>query len=530
MRYARFLLLGLLALAVPATGEATTASTPTFTPPELMDTIAIGAGGMGVAVDPVTNRVFVSNYHADTISIIDGVTDTVVATIPVGDRGPSSIAVDSDSGRIFVGNMDIPSISVIDGGSDSLIETIPLALPFPAGVAIALNPVTDRIYVTNLLYGTVSAVDANTGAVIATIDVGQGPVGVDVDPIAGRVYVANAISDSVSVIDAGTNTVISTIDVGSGLNPMALVVNPLRGRVYTANVDINAQETGSVSIIDTATGQVTATIPATSNQPGGGNGHGLWVDPATDLVYVTDTPSTNPGFLHIISGETASLLWSLDLDPLAEGVTFNPTNMRTYVAHGGASVSVFGREGDGDGDGFIDGAELYMGTDPLDVCADSPAEDAWPPDRDRDGDADVGDVIASFNGKIQNPADYDPRSDPNGDGDNDIGDVIILYGGGNVLTKCVAFTFTNDTSGDVDGIHIEWSAPIMAVFSALDSGLEGWSDRTLSGDGLTLDLARPVGDLPGGGGTLTVVVQAPLGGVAVATCQWTLDGVDRGTC
>jgi hypothetical protein len=69
------------------------------------------------------------------------------------------------------------------------------------------------------------------------------------------------------------------------------------------------------------------------------------------------------------------------------------------------------------------------------------------------------------------------------------------------------------------------------VFSALDSELEGWSNRTLSGDGLTLDMDRPdgQGDLANGG-QLTVVVQGPAAGVAVSACQWTLDGVDVGAC
>jgi hypothetical protein len=187
---------------------------------------------------------------------------------------------------------------------------------------------------------------------------------------------------------------------------------------------------------------------------------------------------------------------------------------------------------DDDGDGFTDAQERYMTTDELSGCPTdkltTKLHDALAPDRDHDGDADVGDIIQLFFGKIFNPAAYDARADADGDGDNDVGDILGLFFG-NIFIKCAEFRFTNNTGGIVDDIHIEWGAPVAAVFSALDSDLEGWSDRTLSGDGLTLDIARPVGDLTDGG-QLTIVVQGPKSGVAVSACQWTLDGVDQGAC
>ncbi|HEU4759062.1 MAG TPA: hypothetical protein VFT91_03675 [Dehalococcoidia bacterium] len=189
---------------------------------------------------------------------------------------------------------------------------------------------------------------------------------------------------------------------------------------------------------------------------------------------------------------------------------------------------------DDDGDGFLDTKENSMTTDPRDGCSsdttgNNEVPDAWPSDADDDRDADVGDVIASFNGKLGIPANYQPRSDFDGDGDIDIGDVIIGFGGGKIGTKCSVFTFTNTTGGAVDDIHITWMSPVAQVFSALDSDLQGWSNRTLSGDGLTLDMDRPdpQGDLPAAG-QLTVVVRGT--SPSVSTCQWTLEGVNKGAC
>jgi hypothetical protein len=188
-------------------------------------------------------------------------------------------------------------------------------------------------------------------------------------------------------------------------------------------------------------------------------------------------------------------------------------------------------DSDDDGDGFTDIRERSMATDDWGNCsAGAGGHDAWAPDRDRDGDADIGDVIANFMGKLFNPMAYDARSDPDADGDVDIGDVIRFYQG-NILTECAVFTFTNNTGGKVDNIHIEWSAPITAVFSALDSEPTGWPNRTISGGGLSLDAERPnkQGDLANGG-QLTIVVKIPMPGAAIISCQWALHGNDKGAC
>src|SRR5690606_10111281 len=67
-------------------------------------------------------------------------------------------------------------------------------------------------------------------------------------------YITNANSNSVSVIDTSTNTVIATIPVGTF--PYGVAVSPNGTRVYIIN------ELGNnVSVIDTTTNAVIATIP-----------------------------------------------------------------------------------------------------------------------------------------------------------------------------------------------------------------------------------------------------------------------------
>ena len=55
------------------------ASTNTVT-----NTITVGSGPYGIAVNKTTNTIYVNNCNANTVSVINGATNTVTATIPVG--------------------------------------------------------------------------------------------------------------------------------------------------------------------------------------------------------------------------------------------------------------------------------------------------------------------------------------------------------------------------------------------------------------------------------------------------------------
>ncbi len=74
-------------------------------------------------------------------------------------------------------------------------------------------------------------------------------------------YITNGDSNSVSVIDTDTNKVTATIPVGS--NPMGVAINPNGTKVYVVNANSN-----DISIIDTSTNKVTATVPVGSNPMG----------------------------------------------------------------------------------------------------------------------------------------------------------------------------------------------------------------------------------------------------------------------
>jgi YVTN family beta-propeller protein len=83
--------------------------------------------------------------------------------------------------------------------------------------------------------------------------------------LAQNAYITNRVSNSVSVIDTRTNAVTATIPISGGgpfgPHPGSVAVSPDGSKVYIANLEL-----GTVSVIDTATNTVTATIPGSGDR------------------------------------------------------------------------------------------------------------------------------------------------------------------------------------------------------------------------------------------------------------------------
>ena len=74
-----------------------------------------------------------------------------------------------------------------------------------------------------------------------------------VNPVTNKIYVANRGSDNVTVIDGATN---GTTTVAAGTSPLAVAVNPVTNKIYVAN-----QGSDNVTVIDGATNG-TSTVAA----------------------------------------------------------------------------------------------------------------------------------------------------------------------------------------------------------------------------------------------------------------------------
>jgi YVTN family beta-propeller protein len=150
-----------------------------------------------------------------------------------------------------------------------------------------IDSFTEYVYVSNTDDDTVSVINTETNAVVATIDVGDNPRGLDGTPNGQLVFVANRGDDTVSVINTGNNTVTKTISL-TGEQPYNLEVTPDGSNVYVVmkTYESGYGDLGTVSIIDVST------LTETSNKTlVGESSEGIAISPDGFSVYAVSRGS-----------------------------------------------------------------------------------------------------------------------------------------------------------------------------------------------------------------------------------------------
>jgi YVTN family beta-propeller protein len=66
-----------------------------------------------VAVDLDRNLIYTANTQANTVTVIDGASNTVLATLEAG-KAPYALAVNPASGKLHVANLDETAFTILD--------------------------------------------------------------------------------------------------------------------------------------------------------------------------------------------------------------------------------------------------------------------------------------------------------------------------------------------------------------------------------------------------------------------------------
>jgi YVTN family beta-propeller protein len=155
---------------------------------------------------------------------------------------------------VYVTNSGSDTVTVLD------VVNVRLDRELAVGhdpVAVAANPTRNEIYVVNSgtpdANGSMSVIDAEHNAVVATIPLDRQPVSIDVDDAGTLAYVANSGSKSVSVVDLRARREIAEIAAGDG--PVAARLAPDRKTLVVAG-----QSGNSATLIDPATGKIRASF------------------------------------------------------------------------------------------------------------------------------------------------------------------------------------------------------------------------------------------------------------------------------
>jgi YVTN family beta-propeller protein len=293
--------------------------------------IPVGNHPMAIGVNPVTNTVYVGNYGETTVSVISGVTNAVTATLTAG-TNPAAIAVDSVANIIYVADWGSNQASIINGATNAV--TTLTSGQFSS--AMASNPVTTMAYSVNYnnTSPTVSALDgANASITNITSPLSVGPLMVALNPITNTIYAADGNRDYIEFINGATNTLTSMKLGVKTFTQSAIMLNPVTNFIYIAN-----QGSNSVTVINGATQAVVSNLTV-GTAPGA-----LAINTQTNTIYVANNASYSGTTINVINGATATTAaivsgttYTVGAGPLAMAV--NPVTNTLYVANAGSPTT-----------------------------------------------------------------------------------------------------------------------------------------------------------------------------------------------
>jgi YVTN family beta-propeller protein len=304
--------------------------------------VPVGSRPWALSIDLPLHTVYVINNSDETLSAINGAACNGTVHTSCSSRpptaqvagGPQAVVADAAAGAIFVANFTDDTVSVVAAASCNA-EVITGCRHKPPAIKVGTSPdglafdgLTRSLYVANQGDNTVSVIDtarcnvsdtSGCGRPVATVHVGNGPVGVVVDQASHTAYVTDNGGSTVSVIDTATCNAEMTSGCGqvpgtvaAGDSPFGIALDPLTHTVYVTDLGTN-DEGDTVSVIDGAScnalvrsgcGDAPATVTV------GSGPFGIAVNPTTDTIYVADTgqlfATANGRTVSVINGATCN--------------------------------------------------------------------------------------------------------------------------------------------------------------------------------------------------------------------------------
>src|SRR5713101_8161071 len=197
----------------------------------------------------LTARIVLSGLFLLSLLLQSGTGYKVVGRYPIGGTGGFDyVTLDSSSRRLYVSHGT--QVEVLDADSGKIVGTIP-DTPGVHGAAIA--PAFKHGFTSNGRENKVSMFDPATLKLIKKIDVGKGPDGIYYEPKTKRVFTNNHGSHDITAIDADKGEVVGTVQV-KGDGEQAIIGED--GLIY-----VNSEDTAEVVVFDPKSLEVKKRFP-----------------------------------------------------------------------------------------------------------------------------------------------------------------------------------------------------------------------------------------------------------------------------
>lgn len=297
--------------------------------------LPVGANSATPAVDQNLNLIFVANTETHNISIIDGRRDEIITTTETGAH-PLTPEINSKTGEVYIPNYKSDSITIISRDKDGNFQeqTIPnqkeivstgetFSFPFN----LALNEKDNEIYILNKYGGDFIIVDTKNYKIKEKISVGKNPSEMIFVPETSDIFVAS--EDENNVIQYNLLSKSKKI-IPVGNRPLYLLFNIKTKKLYAVNYD-----NGDISVIDIERGVNFSRVSLngipplktreTSIQP---SFQAIALNSKDNKIYICDVKNNEIG---IINGETDELIQKIKVEFAPYNLLYDKNSNQLYV-------------------------------------------------------------------------------------------------------------------------------------------------------------------------------------------------------
>lgn len=283
------------------------------------------------------NVIYVTNEDSNSVSVISGASNEVIADIPVGKR-PRGIKVSPDGSVFYVALSGSPKCGptipdeeceklIADKAADGIAEvnasTHDVVRILPSGSdpeQFDVDWQARRLYVSNEDTHTATILDLDSGTIITQTPTGLEPEGVRLTPDGSKFYVTGEVASDITVIDAASGEEITRIKVG--LRPRDIMFTADSSTAY-----ISAEFGALINVIDVASNTVTGEIPLLE----GSLPMGLVLSPDESMLYVATGRGKTVLAIDLDKEEVVN---SVEVGPRPWGLASSLDGSTLYTANG----------------------------------------------------------------------------------------------------------------------------------------------------------------------------------------------------
>jgi hypothetical protein len=246
---------------------------------------------------------------------------SVVKSAKVGGPGGFDyVYADSASRTLYINRRGMPPAITMYN-----LDTLAPAgsIPDVNGHGVAVDAPTNHGFTTSK---PVVMFDTKTQKPLKNIEVGGNPDGIFYDSFNRRVYILSHAEPYATVIDAASGNVVGTIDLGGAPEQ---AVSDGKGHVY---VDI--EDKANIAVVDAKTMAVTAHYDLTGK---GGTCAGLAIDAKNGILFAA---CRNPQNMVVLSANDGKIITTLPLGRGTDGAVFNPATMEAFSSQTDGTLTI----------------------------------------------------------------------------------------------------------------------------------------------------------------------------------------------